>query len=194
ASITRRHPRPRGTALHLSVLRDDLDSAALAVLDRRFPQLALSLAADAPPGADGRSDRVPSPHPAGSSGEAVDHWPNGVQQMHPEPGNGCNQRAGGVQPARPRGAAVAPRTIHGTIRGTVRRLRARACGAARSGRVLQRAGRDVLLRARPGLAADRPPAGPGLVGRWAVGGSALRHRWPAQLVAAWPMPDRAGDS
>jgi hypothetical protein len=28
--------------------------------------------------------------------------------MHPEPGNGCNQRPGGVQPAQPRDAAVAP--------------------------------------------------------------------------------------
>ena len=28
--------------------------------------------------------------------------------MHSEPGNGCNQRAGGVQPAQPRDAAVAP--------------------------------------------------------------------------------------
>ena len=38
------------------------------------------------------------------------------------------------------------------------------------------------------------PAGPGPVGRWRAGGYALRHMWPARLVAARPMPDRAGDS
>lgn len=49
-----------------------------------------------------------SPHPVAIGSEAVDNWPNGVQQLHPEPGTECTRRADGVQPVQERGAAVAP--------------------------------------------------------------------------------------
>jgi hypothetical protein len=152
--------------------------------DSQFLGLAVGLAAAAQPGADGRSDGVPSPHPASTGGEAMDNWPSGG--------------AADAPPSRERGATSAPtgwnrrshgcsgctRTIYGTIRGTVRRLPARECGGARSGRVLQRACRDVLLRARSVLAADRPSARPGLVGRW---GPADRPCGICGLLSLWPL-------
>ena len=61
ARIKRAGRRPQD--LNLSLVRDALDRAALAVLDRHFLGLAVSLAAAAQPGADGRSGGVPSPHP-----------------------------------------------------------------------------------------------------------------------------------
>jgi hypothetical protein len=38
----------------------------------------------------------------------VDDRPDGVQPLYPASGTGCSEHAGGVQPAQPRGAAVAP--------------------------------------------------------------------------------------
>jgi Helix-turn-helix domain len=108
ARIKRADRRPQGWDLNLSLARDDLDDAAVAALEHQFPVLGIRLAAAAQLGADGQADGVKSPHPVAAAGEAVDNWPYGVQQLHPGPGTGCNQRADGVQPAQERGAAVAP--------------------------------------------------------------------------------------
>jgi hypothetical protein len=108
ARIKRADRRPQGWDLDLSLVRDDLDDAALAVLEHQFPRLGVRLAAAAQPGADGPSAGLQSPHPAATGSQAVDSWPSGVQRLHPDPGTGCNQRADGVQTAQSRGAAVAP--------------------------------------------------------------------------------------
>jgi hypothetical protein len=108
ARIKRADRRPEGWDLNLSLLRDDFDAAAVAVLEHQFPALGIRLAATAQPGADGPSEGVQSPDPVETDDEAVDNWPAGVQQLHPAPGTRCNGRADGVQPAQERGAAVAP--------------------------------------------------------------------------------------
>jgi hypothetical protein len=109
ARIKRADRRPQGWDLNLSLARHDLNDAAVAVLERQCPGLDVRLAAAGQPGADSQADGVQSPHPVATDGEAVDNSPGGVRQLHPEPGTGCNQRAGGVQPAQLRGAAVAPK-------------------------------------------------------------------------------------
>jgi hypothetical protein len=109
ARIKRADRRPQGWDLNLSLVRDDLDAAAVAVLEHQFPGLGSRLAAAALPGAGGRADGGQSPHPVATGGVAVDNGPGGVQPLHPELGTGCNQRADGVQRAQSRGAAVAPK-------------------------------------------------------------------------------------
>jgi hypothetical protein len=104
ARIKRADRRPQGWDLNLSLVRNDLDDASVAVLEHQFPGLGVRLAAAAQPGADGQANGVHSPPPVATSGEAVDNWPDGVQQLHPEPRTGCNRRADGVQLARLRGA------------------------------------------------------------------------------------------
>ncbi len=108
ARIKRADRRPQGWNLNLSLVRGDLDDAAIAVLEHQFPGLGIRLTSAAPPGADGQSDGVQSPHPGCGDDEAVDNRRSGVQRLHPEPGTGCSQRVGGVQQAHERGAAVAP--------------------------------------------------------------------------------------
>jgi hypothetical protein len=108
ARIMRADRRPQGWNLNLRLVRDGLDDAAIAVLEHQFPGLGIRLALAAPPGAKGQSDGVQSPHPGFGDGEAVDNRHTGVQQLHPRPGTGCNQRIDGVQRAHERGAAVAP--------------------------------------------------------------------------------------
>ena len=108
ARIKRADRRPQGWDLNLSLVRHDLDGAAVAVFDHQFPGLGVRLAAAAQPDADGPADGAHSPHPAARGSEAADNWPLGVQPLHPEPGTGCNRRADGVQPVQSRGAAVAP--------------------------------------------------------------------------------------
>jgi helix-turn-helix protein len=108
ARIKRADRRPQGWDLNLSLVRGDLDDADAAVSGHQSPRRGTMLVAAAHPGADGEAAGVQSPHLAGDASEAVDNWPNRVQQLHPEPGTGCNQHASGVQPAQPRGAAVAP--------------------------------------------------------------------------------------
>jgi hypothetical protein len=108
ARIKRADRRPQGWDLNLSLVRHDLDGAAVAVLEHQFPGLGARLAAAAQPGAEGRSGGVHSPRSAASGSEAVDNWPGGVRPLHPEPGTGCNRHADGVQPVQSRGAAVAP--------------------------------------------------------------------------------------
>jgi hypothetical protein len=109
ARIKRADRRPQGWNLNLSLVRDDLDDAAIAVLEHQFPGLGIRLATAAPPGTDGQSDAVQSPHPGFGNSEAVDNRPNGVQQLHPEPGTGRNHRIDGVQQGHEQGAAVAPK-------------------------------------------------------------------------------------
>ncbi len=106
ARIKRADRRPQGWDLNLTLARDD--AAALAVLEHQSPRLRVRLAGAAQPCADGRRNGVQSPHPVATGGEVVDNRPDGVQQLHPEPGTGCNRHADGVQPAPLRGAAVAP--------------------------------------------------------------------------------------
>jgi hypothetical protein len=71
--------------LNLSLVRHDLDDAAVAVLEHRFPGLGVRLAAAARPGVDGRAGggthRTPWP-------PAARLWITGrrVQQLHPGPG------------------------------------------------------------------------------------------------------------
>jgi Helix-turn-helix domain len=108
ARIKRADRRPQGWDLNLSLVRDDLDDAAVAVLEHQFLGLGVRLTRAAQPGGDGRSGGVQSPHPVATGSEAVDNWPDGVQQVHPGPGTGCNRRDDGVQLPRSRSAAVAP--------------------------------------------------------------------------------------
>jgi len=108
ARIKRADRRPQGWDLNLALVSEDLDDVAVAVLEHQFPGLGSRLAAAAKPGADGQADGVQSPHPVATGGEAVDNWPRGVQQLHPERETGCDRRADGVQRAQSRGAAVAP--------------------------------------------------------------------------------------
>jgi len=100
ARIKRADRRPKGWDLDLSLVRDDLAEEDVAALECQFPGLAARLAAQPGPG----RGEVQSPHPVA----AVDNPPTGVQPLHPVPGAGCRQRANGVQPARSRGAVVAP--------------------------------------------------------------------------------------
>jgi hypothetical protein len=108
ARIKRADRRPQGWDLDLGLVRDDLDATTVVVLEHRFPGLGGRLAAAAQLGTDAQPDGVQSPQLVAIGSEAVDNWPCGVQQLHPEPRTGCNQRTTGVQLAQSRGAAVAP--------------------------------------------------------------------------------------
>jgi hypothetical protein len=105
ARIKRADRRPQGWDLNLSLVRDDIDelgpgvpehqpSARRALLTQRLRHVH-----------EGQLDEVPPLHPAASP---VDNSANGVQQLHPGAGTGCNQHANGVQAVQPRGAAAAP--------------------------------------------------------------------------------------
>jgi len=104
ARIKRADRRPKGWDRGLSLIRDHLAEAGLAALEQQFLGLAARVAVAACPDAGGAADGPRSPHPAGT----VDDWPDGAQPLHPASGTGCSERTGGVQPAQPRGAAVAP--------------------------------------------------------------------------------------
>ena len=91
----------------MALARDNLDDAAVAVMTHQCSGFGTRLASAAQPVANGRPGGVRAPHPAATV-EAVDTWPDGVQQVHPAPGTGCNHRADGVQLTRERGATVAP--------------------------------------------------------------------------------------
>jgi hypothetical protein len=108
ARVKRADRRPQGWDLNLALVRGDLGDADLAVLEHQFPGLGGRLAASSRSGADGQAGGVQSPHPVATGSQVVDNFHDGVRPLHPAPGTGCNQRGGGVQPAQPRGAAVAP--------------------------------------------------------------------------------------
>ena len=69
ARIKRADRRPQGWDLNLSLVRNDLDDAAVAVLEHQFPGLGVRLAAAAQPGADGQADGVQSPRPVATGGQ-----------------------------------------------------------------------------------------------------------------------------
>lgn len=108
ARIKRVDRRPQGWDLNLGLVRDDLAEADVSVLERQFPGLAARVATAEQSVSGAETNGVQSLHPALDTRKAVDNPPSGVQQLHPAPGTGCNQCVGGVQPAQPRGAAVAP--------------------------------------------------------------------------------------
>ncbi len=62
--------------------------ADIAALGHQFPGLCARVAAAACRDAGDAADGVQSPRPVATGNEAVDNWPNGVQQLHPEPGAG----------------------------------------------------------------------------------------------------------
>ena len=106
ARIKRADRRPQGWDLDLTLVRDDLTEAEIAVLERQFPGLVARLAAAGE--ADrtgGASDGVQSPHPVTGP---VDNPPDEVRRVHPVDRTGCNQRTNGVQSVQSRGAAAAP--------------------------------------------------------------------------------------
>src|SRR5258708_27096694 len=74
ARIKRADRRPQGWDLNLSLVRDDLDEADVARLERQFPGLGTRLAA-ARPDDDGQACGVRSLHLVAGDGEAVDNWP-----------------------------------------------------------------------------------------------------------------------
>src|SRR6266576_1941144 len=83
ARIKRADRRPQGWDMNLSLVRDDLDDAAVAVLEHQFPGLGVRLAAAAQPGADGQSDGC--------------NWrSHGVQRLHP---NRTRNRPGDPPPS-----------------------------------------------------------------------------------------------
>ena len=123
ARIKRADRRPQGWDLNLSLVRNDLDDAAVAVLEHQFPGLGVRPAAAAQPGADGRSGGVQSPHPVASGSEAVDNSPAGVRSLHPEPGE-----RGATGAAT--GCSGCTRTVQGTVLGTAAQAPAREVSPA----------------------------------------------------------------
>ena len=107
ARIKRAHRRPQGWDLNLSLARDDLTGADIAVVGYQLPGLAWP-AITAQPRPDDETDGVQPAHPVPGNGQLVDYVPGEVQQLHPAAGTGCNWRGDGVQLARRRGTAVAP--------------------------------------------------------------------------------------
>ena len=88
ARIKRADRRPQGWDLNLGLVRDDLGELGKAEPASQ-PSARKALPAE-------RRQRVRDDHL------------DGVQPLHPGARTGCNQRTTGVQPAQPRGAAVAP--------------------------------------------------------------------------------------
>lgn len=132
ARIKRADRRPQGWDLNLSLVRDDLDEAAIAVLEHQFPGLGSRLAAARQPGADGRSGGVQSPHPVPPAARLWITGPAGcscctLSRVRGATGapTGCNERRYGVQRLHP--------TVQGTVPGT-RRPRARAAACGQGGR------------------------------------------------------------
>jgi hypothetical protein len=197
ARIKRADRRPQGWDLNLSLVRDDLDEAAIAVLEHQFPGLGRRLAAAARPGTSDQADGVQRLHPAASGGGVVENGADGVQQLQPVPGTRCSQRANGVQPAQPRGAAVAPKPyreapIEPAALAPARVPEAVPVAAAAGGWA---AGRRVLHRSGCWLAADGHPAGQARRCRARTGSRprparGSRQRAPPGRPSAAPGPGR----
>ena len=128
ARIKRADRRPQGWDLNLSLVRDDLDDAAVAVLEHRFRGWASGSPRPRSRALTARltgcTHRTPLP-------PAARLWITGPR------GAAVAPRAGnGVQPARRRGATGAAtgcssctRTVQGTVQRTARRPRVRGRGA-----------------------------------------------------------------
>lgn len=97
-----------------------------------------------------------TPHPALANLRIIP--PARPSSCTPRGERGCNQHADGVQPAQPRGAAIAPESPLGNHPPN-RPPTPRARGSGHGHDSRRRAGRRVLRRARGRLAADRHPAG-----------------------------------
>ena len=104
ARIKRADRRPQGWDLDLTLARDDLNEPGVTVPESQSPVRRAGLAPIERPHHERPPNGVQPPHPAG----LVDHLDHEVQQSHLAAATRCNQRTGGVQPTRPRGAAVAP--------------------------------------------------------------------------------------
>lgn len=106
AKIKRADRRPQGWDLDLAQVRADFDATELQVLEHQFPGLRARIAAAAAGAAVGGPtfSGVQQLHPVGS----LDNSGGEVQRLHPAVGTGCSDQADGVQPATPRGAALAP--------------------------------------------------------------------------------------
>ena len=94
AGVKRADRCPQGWDLNLTLVRDDLDDAAVAVLEHQFPGLGVRLAAAAQPGADGQADGV---QPAQERGAAVAPEPSREPPNEPSaaPGRARTGRPGG---------------------------------------------------------------------------------------------------
>jgi hypothetical protein len=108
ARIRRADRRPQGWDLNLTLVRHDLDDAALAVLEHQFQGLGVRLAAVAQPGADRQANGVQSPHLVASGAGPWITGPAGCSRCTPrrERGatgapTGCNRRKNGVQRLHP---------------------------------------------------------------------------------------------
>ena len=66
ARIKRADRRPQGWDLNLGLVRDDLDEAAVTVLEHQFPGLGTRAATPARPDAGGQADGVQRLHPVAS--------------------------------------------------------------------------------------------------------------------------------
>jgi hypothetical protein len=104
ARIKRADRRPQGWDLDLTLARDDLNEPGVTVPENQSPVRRAGLAPIERPHHERPPNGVQPPHPAG----LMDHLDHEVQQLHLAAATRCNQRTGGVQPTRPRGAAVAP--------------------------------------------------------------------------------------
>ena len=93
-----------GWDLDLTLARDDLNEPGVTVPESQSPVRRAGLAPIERPHHERPPNGVQPPHPAG----LMDHLDHEVQQLHLTAATRCNQRTGGVQPTRPRGAAVAP--------------------------------------------------------------------------------------
>jgi hypothetical protein len=104
ARIKRADRRPQGWDLDLTLARDDLNEPGVTVPESQSPVRRAGLAPIERPHHERPPNGVQPPHPAG----LMDHLDHEVQQLHLAAATRCNQGTGGVQPTRPRGAAVAP--------------------------------------------------------------------------------------
>jgi hypothetical protein len=105
ARIRRADRRPQGWDLDLSLVGDDLDEPGATIPGTQPPARRARIAPVKQPRREGHPDGAHPPH---SAAGPVDRLDGEVQQLHPEPGTGCNRRVHGVQPAQLRGAAAAP--------------------------------------------------------------------------------------
>ena len=168
ARIKRADRRPQGSNWNMSLTATHLEDAAIAVLEHQFPGLGIRLALAAPPGTDGQSDGVQSPHPGFGNSEAVDLGIPGCSSCIPEPGTGCNHRIGGVRQAHERGAPLHPNRPRNHPGNRPPPPLMRAWYRPRPAQPGRPGGRRVFRRPRRGQEADRGPAGqacPGRAGR-----------------------------